>query len=200
MIAAEHIIAHLQNPTSTTIMSYTPAIKSSSIGKELYQVRNIRPSFHHGLIAGMGYAALEMVVFKGHEPWTWSHHVDHLQLRKINQCHPIAYPKADGKVTFPKLTALSLSNVFHEENQPCHLILTNKDAPITVNLKYYDAPEQRYCPANVYEIVADKDGKAQLQINASNCLHCKSCDIKDPTQNITWQPPEGGGGPNYSGM
>jgi len=200
MIAAEHIIKHLQTPSSQSITSYTPAIKTSSIGKELYQVRNIRPAFHYGLFAGMGYAALEMVIFKGHEPWDWSHHPDHLQLRQASQCQPIAYSKADSMVTFPKLTALSLSNVFHEENQPCHLVLADKNVPIDVNLKYYDAPEQRYCPANVYEIVTDKDGKARLQINGSNCLHCKSCDIKDPTQNITWQPPEGGGGPNYSGM
>jgi len=112
----------------------------------------------------------------------------------------IDYPKPNNTSTFPKLTALSLSNVFHEENQPCHLVLKDKSIPITVNLTKYDAPEQRYCPAQVYEIVEDVDGKPRLQINAANCLHCKSCDIKAPLQNITWKPPEGGGEPNYSGM
>jgi len=202
MIAANDIITHLASSSSaaTPITPYTSHIKTSAIGQELYQVRNIRPAFHHGLIPGLAYAGATLFLFKGHEPWTLQHHSDHLQLKAMGESPHIDYAGPDNTTTFPKLTALSLSNVFHEENQPCHLVLKDKRIPITVNLTKYDAPEQRYCPAQVYEIVKDENGNPRLQINAANCLHCKSCDIKDPTQNITWKPPEGGGGPNYSGM
>ena len=200
MLAAAHILSERNLAAVKDDKSFTDTVKQSAIGQELYRVRNIRPAFHYGLWCGLAYAALDTFILRGRAPWTLSHHADHLQIKSTSHYQAIRYPKPDGIVTFPKLTALSLSNVFHEENQPCHLVLIDQKIPIAVNLARYDAPEQRYCPANVYEIVTDAKQQPCLQINAANCLHCKTCDIKDPTQNITWQPPEGGGGPNYSGM
>lgn len=168
---------------------------------ELYRVRNIRPAFAHGLWAGLTYAALDTYLFRGKAPWTLKHpQPDHLCLKKAALCEHIAYPKPDGVVSFDRLSSLYLSNVNHEENQPCHLQIKDMNTPIAVNLALYDAPEQRYCPAGVYEIIQSENGQPKLQINAQNCIHCKTCDIKDPTQNIRWVPPEGGGGPNYGGM
>jgi electron-transferring-flavoprotein dehydrogenase len=140
------------------------------------------------------------VVFGGKAPWTLRHdHADHETLRSKTDFQPIAYPKPDGKLTFDRLTSVSFSNTNHAEDQPVHLTLKDASVPVKVNLAQYDAPEQRYCPAGVYEIVREESGP-RLQINAQNCVHCKSCDIKDPTQNIVWVVPEGGGGPNYTSM
>jgi electron-transferring-flavoprotein dehydrogenase len=137
---------------------------------------------------------------RGRAPWTFRHHADNTSLKKASASKPIDYPKPDGKVSFDRLSSVYLSNTNHEENQPCHLTLKDATIPIAVNLKEFDAPEQRYCPAGVYEIVRDSQGTPRLQINAQNCVHCKTCDIKDPTQNINWVVPEGGGGPNYPNM
>jgi electron-transferring-flavoprotein dehydrogenase len=139
-------------------------------------------------------------VFQGKAPWTLHNHDDHSALKKAADCRPIDYPKPDGKISFDKLSSLFISNVNHEENQRCHLTLKDAAVPVNVNLALYAGPEQRFCPAGVYEFVKNDDGSDRLQINAANCVHCKTCDIKDPTQNINWVVPEGGGGPNYPNM
>ena len=147
---------------------------------------------------------LDQMVFRGHAPWTLHRaEPDHVQLKPAAECQPIAYPKPDGQLTFDRLSSVFISNTSHEENQPAHLTLKDPTVPVNINLAKFAGPEARYCPAGVYEFVPDeaKGGSAQrLQINAANCVHCKTCDIKDPTQNIVWVTPEGGGGPNYSGM
>ena len=163
-------------------------------------MRNIRPSFHWGFWGGLAYSALDTFVFQGRAPWTLHNHDDHSALEKAADCRPIEYPKPDGKITFDKLGSLFISNVNHEENQRCHLTLKDASVPVSINLALYAGPEQRYCPAGVYEFVKNEDDSDRLQINAANCVHCKVCDIKDPTQNITWVVPEGGGGPNYPNM
>jgi electron-transferring-flavoprotein dehydrogenase len=141
------------------------------------------------------------VVLRGKAPWTFHHHADHTQLKKASEAPKIDYPKPDGVLTFDRLSSVFISNTNHEENQPAHLKLKDPSIPVRINLPDYDAPEQRYCPAGVYEIVRDDSGdNPRLQINAQNCVHCKTCDIKDPTQNINWVVPEGGGGPNYGSM
>jgi len=180
------------------IDDYQQKLQQNWIWDELYRVRNIRPGFQWGLFAGLAYAALDTYILNGHAPWTLHHHSDHLQLKKINEIQPIAYPKPDNVITFDKLSSLYLANIHHDENQPIHLQI--KDNSVMVeNIKQYGAPESYYCPANVYEIV-QRDHGPGLQINAQNCLHCKACDIKEPKQNIIWVPPEGGSGPNYSGL
>ena len=163
-------------------------------------MRNIRPSFRWGLWGGLAYSALDTFLFRGKAPWTLHNHDDHTTLKKAADCPQIDYPKPDGKITFDKLSSLFLSNVNHEENQLCHLTLKDAAVPVNVNLALYAGPEQRFCPAGVYEFVKNDDGSDRLQINAANCVHCKTCDIKDPTQNINWVVPEGGGGPNYPNM
>jgi electron-transferring-flavoprotein dehydrogenase len=171
------------------------------VWNELHKVRNIRPAFHKGLWAGIAYGALETYIFRGAAPWTFRNHSDHDQLGKAADYPKIAYPKPDGKISFDKLSSVFISNTNHEEDQPAHLQLKDPTVPVAINLALYDAPEQRYCPAGVYEIVRDDDGSnPRLQLNAQNCVHCKTCDIKDPTQNINWVVPEGGGGPNYPNM
>jgi electron-transferring-flavoprotein dehydrogenase len=155
-------------------------------------VRNIRPSFYKGRTWGMLYSALSTYVFRGKEPWTFSLREDHMQLKPAKDCTVIEYPKPDHQLTYPLLTMLKMTGTRHEENQPCHLQIQNQKNVYEVNVPLYDFPEGRYCPANVYELV---DGV--LQINASNCIHCKTCDIKDPGQNIRWVPPQGGEGPSY---
>jgi len=162
-------------------------------------VRNIRPGFHRGLLPGLVNAGIETYLTRGRAPWTLHHQADHDSLRPAAEAKPIAYPKPDGKVTFDRLSSVYISATNHEENQPVHLRLTDPARAIGVNYAEYGAPETRYCPAGVYEIVEEAAGPS-LQINAQNCVHCKTCDIKDPTQNITWVPPEGGGGPNYPNM
>ncbi len=132
-------------------------------------------------------------------PFTLHNHADHKQLKKVTDCPPINYPKPDGVLTFDRLTSVRLSNTMHEENQPSHLKLRDPGVPINVNMPNWAEPAQRYCPAAVYEVI-EQDGRKKFQINAQNCVHCKTCDIKDPSQNIDWTVPQGGGGPNYSGM
>ena len=164
-------------------------------------MRNIRPGFAKGLWLGMANAALDTYLFMGRAPWTMHHHPDHANLKKASEAPRIEYPKPDGVVSFDRNSSVYLSGTNHEENQPAHLTLKDASVPIEHNLALYDAPEQRYCPAGVYEIVREEDGSnPRLQINAQNCVHCKTCDIKDPGQNIVWVTPEGGGGPNYPNM
>jgi len=203
MTAAEAIYPRLKagDAAGAEITAYPEALKETWLWDELYRVRNIRPSFHGGMWMGLAYSAIDTYLFRGKAPWTLHNHPDHTALRKASDMPKIPYPKPDGVVSFDRLSSVFLSATNHEENQPAHLTLKNKDVPIEVNLALYDAPEQRYCPAGVYEIVRESDGSnPRLQINAQNCVHCKTCDIKDPTQNINWVVPEGGGGPNYPNM
>ncbi|HRE30843.1 MAG TPA: 4Fe-4S dicluster domain-containing protein, partial [Candidatus Berkiella sp.] len=175
-------------------------LKQSWIKEDLYPVRNIRPAFRMGLFAGLSYAAIDTYLLRGKAPWTFSHRADYTYLKPAAEYQPIIYPKPDGKISFDKMTSLARSNVFHEENQPVHLKLTDPTVPVKINWQQFNGPEARYCPAGVYEFIDDINGNKKLQINAQNCIHCKTCDIKDPAQNITWEAPEGGGGPHYSNM
>ncbi len=199
--AAEALFAHLtaEGQTGHEVLGYAERLKQSWLWDELYQVRNIRPSFRWGLWGGIAYSAIDTFLLKGRAPWTLHHHADHTQLKKASECAPIVYPKPDGKISFDRLSSVFISATNHTEEQPCHLRLKDASVPISTNLALYNAPETRYCPAGVYEIVEDPSGP-RMQINAQNCLHCKTCDIKDPTQNIDWAVPEGGGGPNYPNM
>ena len=184
------------------LQAYPESLRKSWVYNELYAVRNFRPAFAKwGTFLGTLYNGVEQF-FGGKVPWTFSHpHEDHKSLKPKQQCRPIAYPKPDGVLSFDKLSSVFISNTNHEEDQPVHLTLADASVPVSHNLALYDAPEQRYCPAGVYEIITEDDGSnPQLQINAQNCVHCKTCDIKDPTQNINWVVPEGGGGPNYPNM
>lgn len=200
MLAAEAVFDAVSGD-GVDAATYEAAIKSSWIWDELYRVRNVRPSFKWGMWFGLAYSAIDTYLFRGRAPWTFSHHADHTTLKKAADAPKIEYPSPDGEVSFDKLSSVFISNTNHEEDQPAHLTLKDETVPISVNLAEYDAPEQRYCPAGVYEIVANDDGSnPELQINAQNCVHCKTCDIKDPTQNINWVVPEGGGGPNYPNM
>ncbi|QEX15546.1 electron-transferring-flavoprotein dehydrogenase [Hypericibacter terrae] len=200
MTAAEAVMAAFERGETGELEDYTNRLKASWLWDELYKVRNIRPSFHKGLFAGIAYSALDTYLFRGKAPWTFHHKPDHSQLLPAAETPAIVYPKPDGVVSFDKTSSVYLSNTNHEENQPAHLTLRDPSVPIRINLAVYDAPEQRYCPAGVYEIVRGSDSQPKLQINAQNCVHCKTCDIKDPTQNINWVVPEGSGGPNYPNM
>jgi len=202
MVAAETLIAHFtQNITGPEAVDYLPRLQNSWLWGELHAVRNIRPSFRRGLWPGLLYSAFDNVVLSGKVPWTFHNHADYAQLKPAKECPKIEYPKPDGVISFDRLTSVFLSNTNHEEDQPSHLKLRNPSLAIETNLAVYDSPESRYCPAGVYEIVRDAGGQnPRLQINAQNCVHCKTCDIKDPRQNIDWTVPEGGGGPNYQGM
>ncbi|WP_372071664.1 electron transfer flavoprotein-ubiquinone oxidoreductase [Tistrella mobilis] len=200
MLAAEAAFEALKEGRANDVLDAYPALYEQSwVHQELKKVRNIRPSFNKGLLAGLAYSALDTYLFRGNAPWTFHHHEDHKSLKPASACKKIVYPKPDGKISFDKLSSVFLSNTNHEEDQPIHLRLKDPSVPVTVNLPTYDAPEQRYCPAGVYEIVQE-DAGPRLQINAQNCVHCKTCDIKDPTQNIVWTVPEGAGGPNYPNM
>ncbi len=199
MVAAEALFAELPEDYGSELTAYPGKLQKSWLWEELKQVRNIRPGFQRGLWFGLANAALETYLLRGKTPWTLHHHADHEQLGKAGEYPRIDYPKPDGVITFDRLSSVFISNTNHEENQPVHLKLADPEVPIRINLAEYDAPEQRYCPAGVYEIV-EEGGSPKLQINAQNCVHCKTCDIKDPTQNITWTVPEGGGGPNYPNM
>jgi electron-transferring-flavoprotein dehydrogenase len=199
MLAADAAFEALGADTAPVLEAYPEAFRNSWAHQELYQARNIRPSFRFGLLGGLAYSALDAYVLRGRAPWTMRHHADHTQLKPARDCRPIDYPKPDGKLTFDRLSSVFISNTNHDDNQPCHLTLLDPDVPIRLNLAEYDAPEQRYCPAGVYEIVRDA-GQPRLQINYQNCVHCKTCDIKDPGQNINWVVPQGGDGPNYVGM
>jgi len=202
MVAADAVFAAFaaaDRPVEVT--AYPELLRQSWLWEELYQVRNIKPSFSWGLWAAIAYSALDTYLFRGKAPWTFHHKPDHAKLKKASECQKIEYPKPDGVISFDRLSSVFISNTNHEEEQPCHLTLKDPAVPVQVNLALYDAPEQRYCPAGVYEIVRDGDGhNPRLQINAQNCVHCKTCDIKDPTQNIHWVTPQGGDGPNYPNM
>jgi len=183
------------------LSAYPEAFDSSWLKTELYRARNFKQWMSKGLYLGTLMVGLEQKVLGGNVPWTLHHqHADNETLKPASQCKPIVYPKPDGKLTFDRLASVFISNTNHEENQPAHLTLKDASVPVDVNLRTYAGPEGRYCPAQVYEFVKNDDGSERLQINAQNCVHCKTCDIKDPTQNIVWVPPEGGGGPNYPNM
>ena len=205
MLAAEAVFGVLTEPqeaydSSVEASRYPVLFKASWLYDELHGVRNIRPAFKWGLFPALAYAAIDEYVFKGKAPWTLKHHgTDHGSLKKAKDCQPIDYPKPDGKLTFDRLSSVFLSGTNHEENQPAHLQLKTPGVAIDINYREYASPETRYCPAAVYEIV-EENGQPHLQINAQNCVHCKTCDIKDPTQNINWTVPEGSGGPNYAEM
>ncbi|MEY2631537.1 MAG: hypothetical protein RIR00_191 [Pseudomonadota bacterium] len=201
MLAAEAVVAHLgQENAGSEATAYPELIKASWLWQELYKVRNIRPAFRWGLLGGLAYGAIDTFLFGGKAPWTLHHHEDHTQLGEKTAYAKIDYPKPDGKISFDRLSSVFLSATNHEENQRCHLQLKDESVAVSVNYARYGAPETRYCPAGVYEILGEAEGVPRLQINGQNCLHCKTCDIKDPTQNITWTVPEGGGGPNYPNM
>jgi electron-transferring-flavoprotein dehydrogenase len=198
MVAAETVFRRLSGEPAIEVGR---ALQETWLWEELHRVRNIRPSFRWGLWAGLVYSALDTYVFRGKAPWTLHHHPDYLQLDRATEAKRINYPRPDGKITFDRLSSVFISNTNHEEDQPPHLRLREPEKAIAVNYRLYDSPEQRYCPAGVYEIVRqDGAGEPYLQINAQNCVHCKTCDIKDPEQNIDWVVPEGGGGPNYPNM
>jgi electron-transferring-flavoprotein dehydrogenase len=202
MTAAEALFGHLTAAEAgAEVAAYPDRLRTTWLWDELHRVRNIRPAFRWGLLGGVAYSALDTYLLRGRAPWTLRHHHDHNQLRRAADAPRIDYPKPDGKVSFDKLSSVFISNTNHAEHQRVHLTLKDPSIPVAHNLALYDAPEQRYCPAGVYEIVREADGSApRLQINAQNCVHCKTCDIKDPTQNIRWVVPEGGGGPNYPNM
>jgi electron-transferring-flavoprotein dehydrogenase len=201
MLAAEALVDALDGARAgDELAAYPAAFESSWLHDELYRARNFKPFMSKGLYSGSFLVGIDQVLFGGKAPWTLKHaHADNETLVPKEQAKKIDYPKADGVLTFDRLSSVYVSNTNHEEDQPSHLTLEDPRIPITVNLARYDAPETRYCPAGVYEIVTE-GGAPRLQINAPNCVHCKTCDIKDPTQNIRWVVPEGGGGPNYPNM
>jgi len=204
MLAAESIAEALaQGDEAPKVLdSYPEKYRNSWVYEELYAARNMRPAAARwGMILGSLYAGIDIKLFRGKLPWTLHHkHADHETLKPADQMPKIEYPKPDGVVSFDRNSSVYLTNTFHEEDQPCHLQLKDDSIPIQYNLPYYDEPAQRYCPAGVYEVVQDDQGNPKFQINAQNCIHCKTCDIKDPAQNINWVTPEGGGGPNYPNM
>lgn len=201
MLAAEAAFdAVTANRSGDELTAYPAAFEKSWLHTELKKARNFKPWMSKGLYLGTLMVGIEQKLFGGNVPWTiHTKLADHQYLKPAAQCEKIEYPKPDGKITFDRLSSVFISNTNHEENQPAHLTLKNSAVPVVTNLAVFDGPEQRYCPAGVYEFV-DGDAGKQLQINAQNCVHCKTCDIKDPTQNIVWLNPEGTGGPNYSGM
>ena len=203
MVAAETIADALNAERSNdTLEALEPNFKASWAYQELYMQRNFGPAQHKwGNIFGSAYAFIDINIFNGKLPWTLKDmKPDHATLVKADQAKPINYRKPDGKLSFDKPSSVFLSNTNHEEDQPCHLRLADSSIPLAVNLPLYDEPAQRYCPAGVYEIVESAEGEKRFQINGQNCVHCKTCDIKDPSQNITWVTPEGAGGPNYPNM
>ncbi|QQG37464.1 MAG: electron transfer flavoprotein-ubiquinone oxidoreductase [Micavibrio aeruginosavorus] len=201
MVAAEAVAALLADSTSgygAECVAYPEKLRQSWLWQELYQVRNIRPGFHFGLWLGLIHAAFQ--TWGGWRlPYTLKNHADHAQLKRAAAAAKIDYPKPDGVLTFDRLTSVRLSNTMHEEGQPVHLKLRDPAIPLAVNLPDYAEPAQRYCPAAVYEVV-EQEGQKKFVINSQNCVHCKTCDIKDPSQNIDWTVPQGGGGPNYTNM
>jgi len=202
MLAADAAFDALQAGRShDELTAYPVAFEASWLQKELHKARNFKPWFKKGLVTATLMNGIEQFVLKGHIPWTLHRDKpDHSYLKPAAECQPIVYPKPDGALTFDRLSSVFISNTNHAENQPAHLTLKDASVPVNLNLAQFAGPEQRYCPAGVYEFVKNDDGSDRLQINAQNCVHCKTCDIKDPSQNIIWITPEGGGGPNYSGM
>ena len=202
MLAAEAAFDALQTGRSHDELSaYPEAFENSWLHTELNKARNFKQWFKKGRTVGTLMTGVEQFVLRGHVPWTLRRAAaDHTYLKPAAECQPIQYPKPDGKLTFDRLSSVFISNTNHEENQPAHLTLKDASVPVGINLAKFAGPEARYCPAGVYEYVKNEDQSDRLQINAQNCVHCKTCDIKDPAQNITWVPPEGGGGPNYPNM
>lgn len=202
MLAAEAAYDALQAGRShDELNAYPEAFENSWLYTELNKARNFKQWFKKGRTVGTLMTGVEQFVLRGHVPWTIRRAAaDHTYLKPAAECQPIQYPKPDGKLTFDRLSSVFISNTNHEENQPAHLTLKDASVPVGINLAKFAGPEARYCPAGVYEYVKNEDQSDRLQINAQNCVHCKTCDIKDPTQNIVWVTPEGGGGPNYSGM
>ena len=201
MLAADAAHDALQSGrASDELSAYPEAFRASWLYDELHRARNFKPWMSKGLYAGTLMVGIDQVLFRGKAPWTLRHaHADHETLEHKNAATPIAYPKPDGVLTFDRLSSVFVSNTNHNEDQPVHLTLKDPAIPVKVNLADYAGPEGRYCPAGVYEFV-EVESKPRLQINAQNCVHCKTCDIKDPLQNIVWVAPEGGGGPNYPNM
>ena len=201
MLAAAAVFQALQSDSPAELLDYQQRFEQSWLHEELHQVRNCGPAMHKfGTLAGAAFCWIDQTLFRGRLPFTLKDQVaDHEALKPADQSQRIDYPAPDNRLTFDRLSSVYLSNTYHEENQPAHLQLIDPEIPTSYNLPRYAEPAQRYCPAAVYEIVRD-DGVPRLQINAQNCVHCKACDIKDPTQNIRWVAPEGGGGPNYPNM
>jgi len=201
MLAAEAVADALAGARPDVLEAYPAALERSWVYAELFRARNIRPAFaRFGLWGGLAYAGLDTYLLRGRAPWTFGHHPDHTSLQEAAAAPRIDYPKPDGVLTFDRLSSVFLSNVNHEEDQPSHLRLADPAIAVSHNLARYGGPEARYCPAGVYEFVGVEEGQPRLVVNAQNCVHCKTCDIKDPRQNITWVPPEGGGGPVYALM
>ncbi len=202
MLAADAAFDALQTGrTADVLTAYPERFESSWLHDELHRARNFKPFMSKGLVTGTLMVGIDQVLFRGKAPWTLHHqHADHETLMNAADAKPIHYPKPDGVLTFDRLSSVFISNTNHEEDQPVHLTLKDASVPVAINLARFDGPESRYCPAGVYEFVDETDGGKRLQINAQNCVHCKTCDIKDPTQNIVWVTPEGGGGPNYPNM
>ena len=202
MLAADAAFGALQaKRAGDELSAYPEAFRQSWLFDELWRARNFKQWMAKGLYPGSVMVGIEQWLLGGKFPWTLHHqHADHETLRPAADCAPIEYPKPDGKLSFDRLSSVFVSNTNHEENQPIHLTLKNPATPVGTNLRDYGGPESRYCPAGVYEFVKNPDDSDRLQINAQNCVHCKTCDIKDPTQNIVWVVPEGGGGPNYPNM
>ena len=202
MLAADCAFGALQSGRSgDELDAYPEAFRESWLFDELYRARNFKQWMSKGLYAGTAMVGVEQYLLGGKFPWTLHHrHADHEVLKPASECRQIDYPKPDGKLGFDRLSSVFISNTNHEENQPSHLTLKDASVPVKLNLAKYAGPETRYCPAGVYEFVKDGNGSDRLQINAQNCVHCKTCDIKDPAQNIVWVAPQGGGGPNYPNM
>ena len=202
MLAAECVYDAIGNGDEyTELSSFDEAVEKSWVHDELYRARNFGPSLHKlGTFFGAAFTYIDQNIFRGKLPFTWrNQHADHDSLQKASDASPINYTRPDGVVSFDRLSSVFLSSTNHEEDQPSHLTLKDESIPIDFNLPEYDEPAQRYCPAGVFEVV-EENGRSRFQINAANCVHCKTCDIKDPKQNIVWVVPEGGGGPNYPGM
>jgi electron-transferring-flavoprotein dehydrogenase len=202
MLAAEAVFEALgQERQYDELSAYSSAFEQSWLHEELHRARNFKPMMSKGLVTGTLLVGIDQVLLGGKAPWTLHHtHADHECLKPAANYAPIVYPKPDGKISFDRLSSVFISNTNHAEDQPVHLTLKDAAVPVNLNLAKYAGPESRYCPAGVYEFVRNDDNTERLQINAQNCVHCKTCDIKDPTQNIVWVTPEGGGGPNYSNM
>jgi electron-transferring-flavoprotein dehydrogenase len=202
MLAADAVFEALSAGRShDELKAYTESFNDSWLRDELYRARNFKPAMGKGLWMGTALVGIDQVIFRGRAPFTLhTTQPDHAYLKPAAECQPIEYPKPDGRLSFDRLSSVFMSSTNHEENQPAHLTLKDASVPVGTNLAKFAGPESRYCPAGVYEYVKDDSGTDRLQINAQNCVHCKTCDIKDPTQNIVWVTPEGGGGPNYAGM
>jgi len=199
MIAAETINEYITK--NKPLSEYENKFQKSWVNKELYTARNVKPSFQWSLIPAILFTGIDQIIFRGFLPFTLKHsHADHESFIPANKAKKIEYPKYDGKITFDKTSSVYLTGTNHEADQPVHLRLKDPDLPINYTLNEYDEPAQRYCPAGVYEVDRTDQNDPKFVINAQNCIHCKTCDIKEPSQNITWVTPEGAGGPNYANM